>query len=183
MKRTPMKRTAFKRGPTPPRKTPAHFSETEISPDAPMQVMSGSTVLPLRRGTYAGTTAAAQPKEPHTVNPHLRNLARGENCTGQRYGSYCHCDPATTVLAHTNTQADAKGMGYKAHDHMAAFLGSDCHAWLDQGNGTAAERAAFMAAAQERTRERWAQIASDPMARPWKRAAAQWALDQLKEKA
>jgi hypothetical protein len=117
-----------------------------------------------RRASYAGTTTQAIPKEPHTVNPHLRNLARGENCTGLRYGSYCHCDPATTVLAHTNTQADAKGMGYKAHDHMGAFLGFDCHAWLDQGNGTADERAAFMAAAQERTRERWAQIASDPMA-------------------
>lgn len=170
MKRgTPLKRTAFKRKhePAVPRS------------ERPMAQLSPAT----RPASYAGTTTQAIPKEPHTVNPHLRNLARGENCTGLRYGSYCHCDPATTVLAHTNTQADAKGMGYKAHDHMGAFLGFDCHAWLDQGDGTADERAAFMAAAQERTRERWAQIASDPKARPWKRAAAQWALDQLKEHA
>lgn len=134
-----------------------------------------------RRGTYSGSTSGhAVDKDPHTVNAHLRNLARGEACTGHRYGGYCHCDPATTVLAHTNSIADGKGMGYKAHDHLGAFLGMDCHAWLDQGNASAAERDAFMAAAQERTRQRWHAIASDPAAKEWRRKAAQWALEQLK---
>lgn len=134
-----------------------------------------------RKGTYAHTETVAKAKQPHAVNPHLRNLARGEACTGLRYGSYCHCDPATTVLAHSNIQADQKGMGYKAHDHMGAFLGLDCHSWLDAGKAASDEKAAFMAAAQERTRARWAEIAADPAARPWKRQAAQWALDQLKD--
>ena len=121
----------------------------------------------------------AIPKTPHTVNPHLRNLARGEICTGLRYGGYCHCDPATTVLAHTNSLADRKGMGYKASDHLGAFLGHDCHTWADQGKASADEKAAFMAAAQERTRERLAEIAQSPTVKPWRKAAAQWALTAL----
>jgi hypothetical protein len=119
------------------------------------------------------------PKKPHTVNPHLRNLARGEVCTGLRYGGYCHCDPATTVLAHTNSLSDRKGMGYKASDHLGAFLGSDCHAWLDTGKASAEEKAAFMAAAQERTRDRLREIAASITGKPWRKNAAQWALTAL----
>lgn len=122
------------------------------------------------------------PKSPHTVNPHLRNLARGEDCTGLRYGGYCHCDPATTVWAHTNSLAHSKGMGYKAHDHMGMFLGMDCHAWVDQGYGTSEEKAAFIREAQERTQARLREIASSPTTKPWRIAAAQWALDQLEKK-
>lgn len=122
------------------------------------------------------------PKKPHSVNPHLRNLARNEICTGLRYGDYCHCDPATTVLAHTNTLADNKGMGYKGNDHRGAFLGYDCHAWLDQGLGDAEERVAFMDAAHRRTVNRWREIAATPTVKPWRRAAAQWAIDQLENK-
>lgn len=120
-------------------------------------------------------------KNPPTRNPAFRQLARGEQCTGKLYGDYCHCDPATTVLAHTNALADGKGMAQKASDHLGAFLGFDCHGWLDQGAGTGEAKAAFMAKAQERTRERCAEIAADPMARPWKRNAAKWALAQLKD--
>lgn len=122
-------------------------------------------------------------KNPPTRNANFRNLARGEQCTGKLYGNYCHCDPATTVLAHTNSLSDGKGMAQKAHDHLGMFLGSDCHAWLDQGKGTAQDKAAFTVKAQARTQERVAEIASDPMARPWKRQAAAWALEQLKEQA
>lgn len=121
----------------------------------------------------------AIPKKPHTVNPHLRNLARGEICTGLRYGGYCHCDPATTVWAHTNSLSDRKGMGYKASDHLGAFLGSDCHAFFDQGKADAAEKEAFMAAAQARTRDRLQEIAASITGKPWRKNAAQWALDQL----
>jgi hypothetical protein len=140
-------------------------------------------VKPETRGTYAHTETVAKAKEPHAVNPHLRNLARGEACTGLLYGSYCHCDPASTVLAHTNTLSDQKGMGYKGHDFQGAFLGFDCHAWLDQGKARADEKAVFMANAQSRTRARWAEIANDTTAKPWKRLAAQWALTKLEEKA
>lgn len=120
-------------------------------------------------------------KNPPSRNPNFRNLARGEACTGRLYGAYCHCDPSTTVLAHTNALADGKGMGQKAHDHLGMFLGFDCHSWLDQGDGTAEEKMAFQVAAQGLTQERIAEIAADPLARPWKRQAASWALQQLKE--
>lgn len=156
-----MRRTGFKKPTRPERQAPT---------------LAALTVTPNYGGSTSGEPIV---KDPHTVNPHFRNLARGESCTGRRYGSYCHCDPATTVLAHTNSLADQKGFGYKASDHLGAFLGFDCHSWFDQGKGTAAEKAAFMAAAQALTRERIAVIAADGAARPWKRAAAQWGLDRL----
>lgn len=161
MKRTPMNRgTGFKR-PERPARQPV--------------VLAKAT----RRAVYArcDAPAAPQPKDPHTVNPHFRNLARGEVCTGLRYGGYCHCDPATTVLAHPNTLSANKGMGYKANDHEGAFLGMDCHAWLDQGDGTAEEKAALMKAAQARTLDRCHEIATDKKEKPWRRKAAQWAVD------
>lgn len=169
LRRTPLKRTGFK--PRKPAREPAMRRE-----DRPRAALTPAT----RPATYAGATAAL-PKDPHTVNPHLRNLARGEACTGHRYGGYCHCDPATTVWAHTNSLADAKGMAYKASDHLGAFLGYDCHAWIDQGTGTADEKAAFMAAAQERTRDRLREIAASPAVKPWRREAARWALEQLQK--
>jgi hypothetical protein len=165
MKRTPMKRTPFKR------KAPQHQPAVEREP----KPLARAT----RPATYAGQTTGEIKKKPHTVNHHLRNLARGEICTGLLYGGYCHCDPDTTVWAHTNCQTDAKGTGYKAHDHLGMFLGLDCHSWLDTGKGTAEEKAAFVAGAQARTRDRLAEIAASPTLKPWRREAARWALEQL----
>lgn len=165
MKRTPMKRTAFKR------KTRADAPTAEREP----KPLAKAT----RTATYAGQTTGSINKKPHTVNHNLRNLAKGEVCTGLLYGGYCHCDPETTVWAHTNSQADAKGTGYKAHDHLGMFLGIDCHSWLDAGKGTAEEKAAFVAGAQARTRDRLAEIAGSPTLKPWRREAARWTLEQL----
>lgn len=161
-----LKRTGFK-------------SRRSEAPTAPREPHPKALTPATRRASYSGTTAAPQPKEPHSVNPHLRNLARGEICTGLRYGGYCHCDPATTVLAHSNSLAHGKGMARKAADFHSCFLGFDCHAFLDQGAASAEEKAAFFAAAHERTVARWREIAADPSARPWKRQAAQWAIEQL----
>lgn len=170
MKRgTPMKRSGFLG-----RRTPKPIAAAEPQP----KTLTRAT----RTASYSGSTAAPQPKEPHSVNPHLRNLARGEICTGLRYGGYCHCDPATTVLAHSNSLAHGKGMARKAADWHSAFLGFDCHAFLDQGAASAEEKAAFFAAAHERTVARWREIAADPSARPWKRQAAAWAIEQLENK-
>ena len=176
MKRgTPMKRSGFLGRRTPRISESVLAQNPSASSEKPIRELQPAT----RTATYAGATTGPKKKEPHTVNPHLRNLARGEICTGLRYGGYCHCDPATTVWAHTNTQADQKGLGYKGHDHMGAFLGYDCHAWIDQGAGSAEERAAFMAAAQERTRDRLREIAASPAVKPWRREAARWALEQI----
>lgn len=171
MKRSaPLRRTPFQR-----------ISASVLAQNTP--ISSGKPILELkpatRTATYAGSTTGPKKKEPHSMNPHLRNLARGEICTGLRYGGYCHCDPATTVLAHSNSSAHGKALAYKASDQNSAFLGFDCHHFLDQGAASAEEKAAFFAAAHERTVARWREIAADPSARPWKRQAAQWAIDQL----
>lgn len=160
------------------RKTQEHRERREAERAANLRNLCRPTAC-LHRGTYAGTTSAAVEKDPRVDVAAFRNLARGEACTGLRYGGYCHCDPATTVLAHTNSLADGKGMSRKAHDHLGAFLGFDCHGWLDQGKGTAEEKAAFMAEAQTRTRARLAEIAIQPAGRPWRRLAARAWLDLL----
>lgn len=149
---------------------------------ANLQALATVPAHRLHRGVYAdcGELAAAQPKEPHIVDPHIRNLARGEACTGLLYGTHCNCDPATTVWAHSNALAHGKGMGRKASDQHGAFLGFECHAWLDQGKASAEEKASFFASAHIRSRDRLAEIATDPAGKPWRRAAAQRALDSLK---
>ena len=144
LRRTPLKRSGFKRktraeGPTAPREVRPSASalaqEVCASSEKPIRELQPAT----RRATYAGQTTGPKKKEPHSVNPHLRNLARGETCTGLRYGGYCHCDPATTVLAHSNSSAHGKALAYKASDQHSAFLGFDCHAFLDQGGASAEE--------------------------------------------
>lgn len=120
-----------------------------------------------------------QPKNPASRNTNLRELAKGEACCG------CDgvwCSPETTVLAHLNTQSQGKGMGYKSNDHAGIFLGSECHSWLDQGSATIEEKEHFLGFARIRMLDRLSEIATDPLTRPWKRRAAQWALEQLKER-
>ena len=174
MKRSPLRRTGFL-GRRTPRSESVSAQKPAASSEKPIRELQPAT----RTATYAGATTGPKKKEQHTVNPHLRNLARNEACTGLRYGGYCHCDPATTVLAHSNSLAHGKGMARKAADFFSCFLGFDCHAWLDQGKGSAEEKAAFFAAAHERTVARWREIAADPAAKPWRREAARWAIEQL----
>lgn len=176
MKRSPLKRSGFLGRRTPRISASVLAQNPPISSEKPIRELKPAT----RTATYAGSTTGPKKKEPHTVNPHLRNLARNEACTGLRYGGYCHCDPATTVWAHTNTQADQKGLGYKGHDHAGMFLGLDCHSFLDQAGADAEAKASFVEGAQQRTRDRLREIAASPAVKPWRREAAQWALDLLK---
>jgi hypothetical protein len=138
-----------------------------------------SLLLPPRgihRGVYSVTPhATAAPKHPSSRNANLRRLAEGEACCGCD-GRYC--DPSTTVWAHTNGLADGKGRGYKAHDHLGAFLGMQCHDMVD-GRAKCDDPALLMAHAQERTANRLREIAASPTLKPWKVEAARWALDQL----
>ena len=60
----------------------------------------------------------------------IRKAARGQDCTIVLPG-VCNCDPATSVLCHSNELADGKGMGLKAPDTAAAFGCSACHDVLD----------------------------------------------------
>lgn len=138
------------------------------------------TVKPLHRGVISRVIGAQPvPKNPSTRLPDLRKLAEGEECCGCG-GLYCH--PSTTVWAHANELAANKGAGYKAHDHLGAFLGKSCHDRVDamRKDGDAAQQ--FLRQASERTHERLREIAGNPMLKPWRVNAARWALAQLEGK-
>jgi hypothetical protein len=60
----------------------------------------------------------------------IRRAARGQDCTLTIPG-VCNRDPASTVLCHSNSLADGKGMGLKAPDTEACFGCSSCHDVLD----------------------------------------------------
>lgn len=133
----------------------------------------------LTKGSYAGgVSGQAVEKEPADRNPNLRRLAEHEECTLRLSG--CRCHPLTTVWAHTNTQRDRKGMGYKAHDSRGFFAGHECHLRIDQGKEFGrAEREQAVFYAQMRTISRLYEIAESATEKPWRKAAAQWALDQF----
>lgn len=118
------------------------------------------------------------PKNPSSRNTRFRELAQGEDCTVMIPGICCF-DTDTTVLAHTNSLAGGKGMGYKADDHTGVFACHTCHTWLDQGKNPAEKKEAYFTQAQVRMIHRLGDIASSPTMRPWKTEAAKWALDLI----
>lgn len=136
-----------------------------------------------RAFSTAGTTTGPRPKEPADRLQALRDLARGEECQGKMYGTFCRCHPETVVWAHANLLSERKGAGYKANDSSGALLGAECHAFVDQPGSAATyeQRLAVFRAAQERTTQRLREIAANPLLKPWRRAAAQWALERRKE--
>jgi Protein of unknown function (DUF1364) len=120
------------------------------------------------------------PKSPSTHNQAFRDLARGQDCTMNVLG-VCNYDSETVVLAHSNSMADGKGKGYKANDHSGVWACHACHAWLDQGKASKAEKDAAFEAAQLRMIYKLAEIASSPTLRPSSVAAARWAIQQMAE--
>lgn len=62
----------------------------------------------------------------------IRKSAKGEECTIRLPMGVCNFDPATTVLCHSNSLADGKGMGLKAPDTQAAYGCSACHDVVDR---------------------------------------------------
>ena len=60
-------------------------------------------------------------------NPKLLNLANGAPC------QLCNTQDDTVVAAHSNSLADGKGKGIKAHDYRIASLCYKCHQEIDQG--------------------------------------------------
>ena len=161
MKRTAMNRTAFKRPDRPEKKLPALCKPSNWS--------TASGVI---------DKAKPQPKKPALRIPALRDLAAGEECT-VRHPLHCNRRTDTTVLCHTNTQADCKGMGYKGHDQKGFFGCAGCHAWIDSGSGNIAEKKASIASAQKLTAMRLIEIASSVATKPWRVRAARQALDYL----
>jgi hypothetical protein len=100
----PMKRTAFARG--------ERVEQREVTK------------------MHKGLTRTTRIKSSGPKMTPIRKAARGQDCT-IRLPGVCNGDSATTVLCHSNSLADGKGMGLKAPDTAAAFGCSTCHAVLD----------------------------------------------------
>lgn len=52
----------------------------------------------------------------------------------------CGTEDGTVCAAHSNSLADGKGRGLKAHDWAVAALCFACHKAIDQGNGAREDR-------------------------------------------
>lgn len=128
MKRTPMKRTAFKS------KRPAH-QPTVSREDRPMAKLSPAA----RRGSYAGTTTGQTVDKERPVRSELyRRLVANLRCA-------CGCGRHPCQAAHPNT---GKGMGLKTDDRLCFPLAPPCHSAFDQG-------AMFPKALRRQFEERW----------------------------
>jgi hypothetical protein len=85
------------------------------------------------RPSFAGDKPEVKRPRMKSTRPRMtpiRKAARGKDCTLMIAG-VCNSDPATTVLCHSNSLADGKGMGLKAPDTAACFGCSACHDVLD----------------------------------------------------
>lgn len=86
------------------------------------------------------------------ITKKLRASARGEQCTMQVAG-ICNNNPETVVLAHVKTEGGK--IGGKSADYSACFACYDCHAWLDQNQGSEEDRIFYTRRAMVRTWTRW----------------------------
>lgn len=66
-------------------------------------------------------------------NRKLLDHARGKDCTAN-LPYICNHNPETTVSAHSDWHRHGHGGAIKAHDCFIAWMCSDCHREIDQGN-------------------------------------------------
>ena len=92
------------------------------------------------------------PKTTRIESKHIRNAARGEQCTLGIIG-VCNGNSETTVLAHLPDESH--GVGRKSNDISAAFCCSACHDCIDGRakwpHGDAGPREWYMRRGQNRT--------------------------------
>ncbi len=140
-------------------------------------LITGNELLE-RQVNYGGSTTEPIPKNPADRMQAFRALAAGEACVFQ-VAEVCRRDPSYTVLCHTNTQADEKGMGYKAHDSAGLFGCDRCHEVLDRRLLPPITLEEILRGARERMTIRLRFIANAINERAWRIRAAKWALQQL----
>jgi hypothetical protein len=142
-----------------------------------------ATLRPVSSAVMGGTTTGPAPKSPADRNQAVRDLAMGEDCQ-VRYQPVCRRDPLYTVWAHTNTQADQKGMGYKGHDSEGVLACDRCHEVLDAGRDRLGpiQLQELWRGAKQRTLIRLRFIANSIAERPWRVRAARWAVQQLESR-
>lgn len=84
---------------------------------------------PMKRTAMKRGTSRMKSSRP--VMTPIRKSAKNEECTIRLPMGVCNYDPATTVLCHSNSLEDGKGMGLKAPDTKAAYGCSACHDVVD----------------------------------------------------
>lgn len=124
--------------------------------------------------------ALAQPKSIAKRNPHLLAMARNQGCLLKVPG-VCNGRQDTTVAAHSNLGIHGKAKARKADDQYHVYACAACHTWLDQGPAPAAEKTGRFMAAHLWMVDIWRGVAGGFLdGTPKDRAAAAWALDQLR---
>jgi hypothetical protein len=170
-RRTPMKRTAFKRS------RPDGPTERVTRAERPMAKASPST----RRAVIAPASdkVTAVPKQPRERCQHLLDMAEGAPCLFWFAAGCRGSDGSTTVKAHDNRLSANKGKGLKAHDWASVDACDPCHSAYDQGNRhTREEKDAAFDAALTRQMQKYRDIVATPLAKPKDREAAQWAIQR-----
>ena len=135
-------------------------------------------LTPIRRGVVVACTGMAQasPKTAPKRKPALLEMAKGKPCLLGVPG-ICRGGTDTTVACHSNLSIHGKAGARKADDQYSVWGCMACHAWLDQGRATAAQKEAVFMAAHNRQVMAWRQIAAGQNGKA-QRAAA-WALNEL----
>lgn len=157
MKRTPMKRTAFRskrEGPT---------SAREIHPSARKEAKEpvAGTLRPLRMGVYGGSTKRPEPKTEAYRDPVLLEMARDRPCMLLVPG-VCNHRTDTTVAAHSNLSTHGKAGARKADDCYSVWACFACHSWLDQGRAPATVKEAAFVFGLMQQKSAWVQITQSP---------------------
>lgn len=131
----------------------------------------------------ADCSAMSQPivKTEPRRNPHLLTMARGKPCLLIVDG-VCKGETETTVAAHSNLLSHGKGKARKADDCFSVWSCARCHTWLDSRYDATFEQreAAFLIGFGSQVAE-WKAINESASSSPKDRAAARWALDQLRQ--
>lgn len=151
--------------------------EREVKPWA--ATLAGATLKPLQVATYAGGTAAAQPKSEPYRDQALLEMARGRPCL-LMVPAVCNHRLDTTAAAHSNLSVHGKAGGRKADDCYTVWACASCHIpWLDQGKAAANVKEQAFMEAHARQVLAWRLIALDQAEPERFRRAASRALEHL----
>lgn len=171
MKRTFMKRTAFRRiraeGPTAPRETKPWAT-----------ALVEATQKSLARATYVGGTTRATPKTVEHRCPALLDMAQDRPCLLLIPG-VCNHRVDTAVACHSNLSIHGKAGSRRADDQYTCWGCSACHYWLDFSKALASQKEAAFMLAHARQVLAWQLLVMDLQEPALFRRAAGWALRLL----
>lgn len=133
-----------------------------------------------RQGVAGPVTLTALPKSEAKRNQNIMAMAKGKPCLIEIPG-ICNHNPETTVAAHSNWHEHGKSLGRKADDQYTVWACSDCHHYIDANPTTRETARHWWHEGHKKQVDFWIYIANHGKDQKEK-SAAQWALEQLKEK-